>query len=343
IEPTTGQVLAIVSSPSYDPNLLVGRHFSSNFALLEQDKSAPLFHRPIMAMYPPGSIFKLVQALVGLQEKVLHRHTRYQCNKRLVKCHAHPSPLPLHQAIQYSCNPYFYHVFRNIINQQVVEDTYEDTRIGLAKWRRYLYDLGLGTTLAIDLPGEKQGFVPSAQFYDARYGPGRWKVSTIRSLDIGQGELLVTPLQMANLAATIANRGYYYTPHLVQQVGQATTEPKTTTKHTVSIDPAHFEFVAQAMHQSVEAGTSWRVRIKGIPVCAKTGTAENPHGEDHAACIAFAPLKNPSIALAVYVENAGWGARAGAAVAGLVVEHYLRQSISRPWIENYVLKGDFFH
>ena len=343
IEPSTGEVLAMVSSPSYDPNLLVGRDFSRNFALLEQDTLAPLFHRPIMAMYPPGSIFKLVQALVGLQEKVIQQDTCFRCDRRLVNCHSHPSPLPLHQAIQYSCNPYFYHVFRKILNQQVVENTYEDTRIGLEKWCGYLRDLGLGIPLGIDLPGEKQGYVPGVKFYDARYGLGRWKVSTIRSLDIGQGELLVTPLQMANLAVTIANRGYYYTPHLVRRVGQVVMGPAGVTKHEVGIDSTYFELVARAMHQGVEAGTSWRVRIKDISVCAKTGTAENPHGEDHSACVAFAPLENPQIALAVYVENAGWGARAGAAVAGLVVEHYLRGRIGRPWMENYVLKGDFFH
>ncbi len=343
LAPQTGEVLAIVSSPAYDPNLLVGKKFSKHFALLEQNTLAPLFHRSIMAMYPPGSIFKLLEALIGLQEKVICGDTVYACDKKLLNCHLHPSPLSLHKAIKYSCNPYFYHVFRRIINQQVASNPYEDTRIGLEKWCNYLREFGLGTSLGIDLPGEKCGHIPGVQFYDTWYGQGRWKASTIRSLDIGQGELLVTPLQMANLAATIANKGYYYIPHLVKQIGEEPVSPEKIRKYIVNIDKAHFEFVAQAMREGVEGGTSWRARIQGIPVYAKTGTAENPHGEDHAACIAFALQGDTQIALAVYVENAGWGSRAAAAIAGLMIEQYLKGGISRPWIQDYVLKGDFSH
>jgi penicillin-binding protein 2 len=333
----------LVSSPAYNPNLLTGKDFGDCFAALEQDKLAPLFHRPIMAMYPPGSIFKLHQALIALQEKVICTNTSYTCNKKLLNCHAHPSPLDLHKAIKYSCNPYFYHVFRNIVNQRVSKNSYEDTRLGLEKWCGYLKRFGLGTTLGIDLPGEKRGCVPDIQFYDRRYGKGGWRASTIRSLDIGQGELLVTPLQMANFAAIVANRGYYHTPHLVKQIGEKSMLPEEVEKHEVAIDRVHFEFVANAMQEAVEGGTAWRTRIKGIAVCAKTGTVENTHGEDHSVCIAFAPRENPQIALAVYVENAGWGARAAASIAGLLIEKYLKGVINRSWLQDYVLQGDFLY
>jgi len=225
----------------------------------------------------------------------------------------------------------------------ISKDTYEDTRLGLERWGSYLQAFGLGISLGIDLPGEKGGYIPNAAFYDQRYGPGRWKASTIRSLDIGQGELLITPLQMANFVTTVANRGYYYTPHLVKQIDQQPISLEEVGKHCIDIDKRHFEFVAAAMHDSVEGGTSWRVRIKDIAVCAKTGTSENPHGADHSVCIAFAPKDQPQIAVAVYVENAGWGARAAASIAGLIIEQYLKGRIHRPWIEHYVMKGAFFH
>ena len=342
--PETGEILALISSPTYDPNSLVGRSFGKNFIALERDKLAPLFHRSIMAMYPPGSIFKLVQSLVALQEGLIQPSTTYACNRRLVNCHYHPSPTALHEAIKYSCNPYFYYVFKKLINQQLSDNTYEDTRLGLEKWAEHLYQFGFGAPLGIDLPGEKGGHVPRASFYDTLYGAGRWKLSTIRSLDIGQGELLLTPLQMANLAAIIANRGYYRTPHLVRQVGEAQLKkPQEHMKHEVGIAPTHFALVAEAMQAGVKEGTSRRVRVNDIAICAKTGTAENPHGEDHSICIAFAPHENPQIALAVCVENAGWGGRAAASIAGLMVEQYIKGKTSRPWIQNYVLKGDFFH
>ncbi len=343
IEPQTGEIVALVSSPSYDPNLLTGAHFGHHFASLEQDRLAPLFHRAIMAMYPPGSILKLHQTLIALQEKVVSKHTSYACNKKLFNCHPHPSPLGLYKAIQHSCNPYFYHVFRNIINQNIAKNPYKDTRLGFEKWCDYLKKLGMGAALGIDLPGEQRGCIPDIQFYDRRYGKERWKASTIRSLGIGQGELLITPLQMANFAAIVANRGYYYAPHLVKRIGAHSILPEEVGKHEVAIDRAHFEFVTHAMQGTVEGGTAWRAYLKGMAVCAKTGTVENTHGEDHSVCIAFAPRENPQIALAVYVENAGWGSRAAAAIAGLLVERYIQGTVSRPGLQNYVLKGDFHH
>lgn len=343
IQPHTGEVLAMVSSPTYDPNLLTGRSFSTYFAALEKDSLAPLFHRPIMAMYPPGSIFKLVQALIALQEGVIHTGTTYACDKKLINCHAHPSPINLHQAIQYSCNPYFYHVFRRILNQNVSRDAYKDTRIGLEKWGSYVRQFGLGKQLGIDVLHEKGGFIPDVAFYDGCYGQGAWKASTIRSLDIGQGEMLATPLQMANLAAIIANRGYYYTPHLIKALGKESIQAEEGQRHAIAIDQAYFDFVARAMRKVVSAGSAWRANVKGLTVCGKTGTAENPHGKDHAVFMGFAPLEEPQIAIAVYVENAGWGARAATAIAGLMIEKYLKGRIDRHGVQNYVLQGDFSH
>lgn len=343
IEPTTGEVLAMISSPTYDPNQLVGSMLGKRFASLGKETDAPLFHRPIMAMYSPGSIFKLVQVLIALQEQAIKPSTRYACRKSPFNCREHPSPLNLQKALQHSCNSYLYQVFKRIINQQASDSVYEDTRIGLERWHHYMQGLGLGISLGIDLPGEKRGFIPNAAFYDRCHGVGRWHVSTVRSLAIGQGELMVTPLQMANLMAVMANRGYYYTPHLVKQVGKEVTGRDLVHRHSVDIAPEHFDFVARSMREVVEKGSAWRARIKGISVCAKTGTVENLHGHDHSVCVAFAPQDNPQIAIAVYVENAGWGARAAASIAGLMVEQYLRGKITRPWIQAYVQKGNFFH
>lgn len=343
IKPSTGEVLAMVSSPAYDPNLLTGKNFSSHFSILEKDSRAPLFNRPIMAMYPPGSIFKLVQALIALQEKVIHTTTTYACDKHLLNCHPHPAPTNLHKAIQHSCNPYFYHVFKKIINQNVSKDTYVDTRIGLDKWYKYVQQFGLGRQLGIDIPHEQGGYIPDVQFYDERYGQKSWKVSTIRSLDIGQGEMLVTPLQMANLAAIIANRGYYYTPHLIKKIGNQSILPEELEKHRIAIDSVYFDFVAHVMRDVVRYSTAWRANIKDITACGKTGTAENPHGKDHSVFMGFAPLEDPQVAIAVYIENAGWGARAATAIAGLMIEKYLKGKIDRNWVQDYVLKGDFSH
>ena len=344
IAPQTGEILAIVSSPSYNPNLLVGRGRGSHFASLEQDIHAPLFHRPIMAVYPPGSTFKLAQALIALQENRFSTSTGYSCNEEPFKCHTHPPLLSLHEAIKYSCNPYFYYVFKSVVNPKVSNNPYVDTRVGLEKWCAYLKRFGFGRLLGIDLPGEKSGCVPDAQLYDKCHGKKGWKASTIRSLAIGQGELLMTPLQLANFAAILANRGYYYTPHVVKQIGeQPIMLAEAQDKHEVAIDQAYFEFLAKAMQAGVEGGTSRRACVQGITICAKTGTSENPHGEDHSICIAFAPREDPQIALVVCVENAGWGARAGASIAGLLIEQYLKGAVSRSWIQNYVLKGDFFH
>jgi len=337
IEPSTGEILSIVSEPSYDPTLLTGRRFSSNFLLISSDSTKPLFTRPLMAMYPPGSIFKIVQTLIALQEGVVNHETRFPCDKSLVNCHNHPAPVNLYGAIQYSCNPYFHQTFRRIINQGKSPNTFIDSRIGLDGWREHVVRFGLGSPLGVDLPSEKGGQMPTSGLYNRIYGENRWKFSTIYSLSIGQGEMLVTPLQMANLAAIMANRGYFYTPHLVREI---TDTGKYRFKNETGIDTAHFNFVRNAMSDAIY-GTAPRAVIPGIALCGKTGTAENPQGFDHSVFMAFAPKDNPKIAIAVYVENAGWGGRAAASIASLMIEKYLTGEVKRASLVEYVLAGDF--
>jgi penicillin-binding protein 2 len=340
IEPSTGEILSIISGPSYDPTLLTGRKFSSNFMLVSSDTTKPLFTRPLMAMYPPGSIFKIVQSLIGLQEGVLTYDTRFACDKRLVNCHNHPNPTNLHGAIQYSCNPYFHQAFRKIINQNKSTNTFIDSRIGLDSWREYALRFGLGAPLGVDLPSEKGGQMPTSRLYNRIYGEARWKFSTIYSLSIGQGEMLVTPMQMANMAAIMANKGFYFTPHLVKNISEGEIEPRFTIRHETGIDSAYFTFVRDAMSDAIY-GTASRAVIPGITLCGKTGTAQNPQGYDHSVFMAFAPKENPKIAIAVYVENAGWGGRAAASIASLMIEKYLTGEVKRPALEHYVLQGDF--
>jgi penicillin-binding protein 2 len=340
IEPSTGEILAMVSGPSYDPSLLTGRRFSSNFALVSSDTAKPLFTRPLMAMYPPGSIFKIVQTLIGLQDGALTYDTRFPCDRSIVNCHNHPNPTNLHGAIQYSCNPYFHQAFRRIINQNKSPNTFIDSRIGLDNWREYVGRFGLGAPLGVDLPSEKGGQMPTSSLYNRIYGEGRWKFSTIYSLSIGQGEMLVTPLQMANLAAIIANKGYYYTPHFVKGIEGGEIDPRFTVRNQTGIDSVYFAFVQDAMSDAIY-GTASRAIIPGITLCGKTGTAQNPHGEDHSVFMAFGPKEDPKIAIAVYVENAGWGGRAAASTASLMIEKYLTGEVKRKNLQDYVLRGDF--
>jgi penicillin-binding protein 2 len=341
IEPSTGEILSIISGPSYDPSMLTGRSFSSNFMLVSSDTSKPLFTRPLMAMYPPGSIFKIIQSLIGLQEGVLTYDTRFPCDKSVVNCHNHPGPADLHGAIQYSCNPYFFSSFRRIINQNKSPNTFVDSRIGLDHWREYVSRFGLGAPLQVDLPSEKGGQIPSSRLYNRIYGENRWKFSTIYSLSIGQGEMLVTPIQMANLATIIANKGYFYTPHLVKQIEGGQIDERFRVRHETGIDTAYYSFVQDAMSDAIY-GTATRAVIPGITICGKTGTAQNADlKKDHSVFMAFAPKDNPKIAIAVYVENSGWGGRAAASIASLMIEKYLTGKVKRPQLEEYVLKGDF--
>jgi penicillin-binding protein 2 len=344
IEPGTGEILSLTSAPSYDPNDLTGRDFGINFSLLQQDSLVPLFNRPVMAdVYPPGSIFKLIQTLIALEEKVVDESTYYPCNQNLIGCHAHGSGEELMGAIQHSCNPYFYQVFRTLIERNPQNSKYEEARIGMEKWRNYLLEFGLGRELGIDIPNEKPGIIPSISYYDNVYGEKRWKFSNVYSLAIGQGELGVSPLQMANFVSIIANRGYYYIPHLVKNIEDSGIEDKYQQKIETSISREHFEFVVDAMEEVVRSGTGqYRAKLPDIIVCGKTGTVENPHGEDHSVFIAFAPKDDPKIAVSVYVENAGQGARAAAAISGLMIEKYLKRDSARLRLEDYVLAGNFF-
>ena len=342
IEPSTGEILSMVSAPSYDPNELSGKDFSKNFSRIQSDTLNPLFNRPIMAdQYPPGSIFKMIQALIALEEGVISPSTRIRCDRRIIACHGAHTNEDLEGAIRHSCNPYFHQTFKRILNQGKADSYNEDSAIGLENWRQHLISFGLGRTLGIDLPNEKPGIIPTVGLYDRIYGKRHWNFYTVYSLSIGQGELGVSPLQMANFASIIANRGYFIQPHLVKDIGGVA--PLEFEKNYTRVSPEHYETVVNAMETVVKAGTGIRANIPDIVVCGKTGTAENPHGEDHSAFIAFAPKDDPQIAIAVYVENAGQGGRAAAAIAGLMIELYLKGEIERTWVEDFVLKGDFIY
>lgn len=343
IEPSTGEVLSFISAPTYDPNLLTGRDFGKNYLALRNDSLVPLFNRPLMAMYPPGSIFKLAQALIGLDEGIISPYTRFPCNKALVGCHNHPSPVDVQGSVQHSCNPYYYMVFKHMIERGKDPSQYKDSEIGYNIWYNKIKKFGFGEKLGIDLPNEKTGIIPSNSYYDRVYGGDlRWKFSNIYSLSIGQGEIGTIPIQMANLAAIIANRGYYYTPHLIKSIGDNGPLPQFKVKHDVGIDQKHFEPIVAGMEQVVNAGTAMRAKIKDITVCGKTGTAQNPHGEDHSVFIAFAPKENPKIAIAVFVENAGFGGTWAAPIASLMIEKYLKDTISRGYLEKYILDKRFY-
>lgn len=344
LEPKKGEVLSIISSPSYSPGYLSGRLFSENFAELTLDSLKPLFNRAIMSVYPPGSTFKPLQALIALQEGVIKPKEQIYCSGALVGDHAPPGYYDVFKAIQKSSNNYFYIVFRRIINQGLSENTFIDSRLGLEKWDEYLSRFGLGRPLGIDIPNEKGGQIPSPELYNKIYGENRWKWSTINSISIGQGEILISPLQMANYVSAIANRGYFYVPHTIKEIGEnGKPKEKYQEKHYVGIDSIHFQTVIDAMESVVNGGTGFRAQIPGIPVCGKTGTSQNPHGEDHSVFIAFAPKDDPKIAISVYVQNAGQGARAAASIAGLMMEKYLTGEIKKVWIEDYVKRGHFIY
>ena len=347
IEPKTGEILTFVTAPSYDPNMLSGRDYSKNFSKLLGDTAKPLFNRPLMGAFPPGSIFKIIQALIGLQEGVIQPHTRFYCDRSIIACHGPHTNADLEKAIEVSCNPYFWNTYKRILNQGESENTFKDTEIGLEKWREYVMSFGMGQPLGIDLPNERGGYVPAPDLYDKIYGDDRWKFSTIYSNAIGRGELQIVPLQMANLAAIIANRGYYITPHLIKAIGDdGEPKEKYLKKNYTLVDPEHFDIAVEAMAAVVERGTgSYRAKLKDIEVCGKTGTVDNEDRgeEDHSVFISFAPKDDPKIALAVYVENAGQGARAAAGISGLMIEKYLKGCTDRTHMEEYILDGDFIY
>lgn len=346
IEPSSGEILTMVTSPTYDPNLLVGRTRNKNYTKLQQDTLKPLFNRALMAEYPPGSIFKVLQALIGLQDGVINENTTFACNKALVGCHNHPTATSIQKSIQYSCNPYYYNVFKKIIQQGKYTNIFKDSEYGLSDWRKKAVKFGFGAPLGIDVFGEKGGFIPTVEFYDKWYGHHRWAFSTIYSLSIGQGEIMVVPLQMANFAAIIANRGFYYLPHLVKQIHNGNTiSKKYLNKNTTDIDTTYFNMVVEGMRNVIIApgGTARRAKIDSITICGKTGTVQNPHGEDHSVFIAFAPMHNPKIAIAVYVENSGFGGTWAAPVASLIIEKYLKGYITNKSKEERILNANLIN
>ncbi len=345
IEPSTGEILALVSSPTYHPALLVGRQRASNYAVLKNDTAKPLFNRATMAKYPPGSTFKIMNALVALQDNLINRHTKYTCyygykaGPIFVSCHDHPTPLNLPGSIQCSCNAYYCNVFRRILTplkNQTIQDVY-------THWRDYVVSFGFGNSLGSDLANELNGYIPTVNYYNRYYGKTEWSALTVISLGIGQGELGITPLQMANFTASLANRGYYITPHIVKKVRGITDSTFSWTKKKSRIDPENFQVIIEGMELAVNgapnSGSTARIaRLDSVIVCGKTGTAENPHGDDHSIFICFAPKDNPVIAMAVYVENAGFGASWAAPIASLMIEQYLQGKTKRQWLEDYVIR-----
>lgn len=329
IEPSTGEILALVSSPTYDPTLLIGRQRGKNYQALVKDKYKPLFDRALQASYPPGSTFKPSQALIFLQEKIITTGTLFPCsggyhNRGLhVGCHAHAAPIAVKPALQTSCNAFFCWGFKNMIDK-VGTNTSEQ----FEKWKNYLVEMGYGYRLGVDLPSESRGFIPNTKYYDKAYRGSKWSGNTVISVSIGQGEILATPIQIANLCATIANRGYFYTPHVVKSIQDTILPKEYTTKRIPNIDKKHYDVVIEGMRMAVTGGTCRLANIRGIDVCGKTGTAQNPHGKDHSAFIGFAPMKEPKIAIAVYVENAGFGATYGVPIGTLMMEMYLNGKIS---------------
>lgn len=349
IDPSTGEILAIVTSPTYDPNLFVGRARNKNFVELSQDSvGKPLFNRSTMASYPPGSTFKLVMALIGLNEGVLTAQTRYPCARGYPplggrpKCHPHGSPMDLEGAIGTSCNSYFSYVFKSVIEDKKYHNTYK----AYANWREIATSFCLGTKTGSDLANELRGNVPSIGYYDKIFGKGSWKASTVISLGIGQNELGITPLQNANLVAIIANKGWYYTPHIVKAIDgnpNDTLLDRFKVKNYTKIkDTAIYNIVIAGMAKAVEGGTAAMLKIEGIPYAAKTGTAQNA-GKDHSVFVCFAPLDNPKIAIGILIENGGWGSSYAGPIARLMMEKYLKGEITRPDLEKRMLETDLIH
>jgi len=348
IEPATGEILAFVSSPSYDPNLMVGRKRGENYAKLAQDPDMPMFIRPIQAQYPPGSIFKVVNALTAQQAGVIDEHTIFNCpggysyggGRGFMRCTHVDGPTGLIKSIQRSCNTYYGHTFARMIDRRGMPAPEAYTL-----WREATMKFGLGKPLGIDLPGEKSGSIPTAEYYTERYGNSRWTSSFNISLSIGQGEIEITPIQMANLMAIVANRGFYYRPHLIKAIGEKNiVKPEFTEKIFAGVESKYYEPVIEGLSQVVNmpGGTANSVKINGIEMCGKTGTVQNPHGNNHAVFFAFAPRENPKIAIAVFVENAGYGGVVAGPIASMMVEKYLRDTVTLPqYLQDRIFNFDF--
>ena len=347
IEPQTGEILALVTAPSYDPSILVGRQRSKNYTELYHDSIAkPLYDRGLLAEYPPGSPFKILTGLIGLQEGVIDENTSFFCNHgfsygrgRFMKCHAHPPAQQLHNGIYNSCNTYFAQTYMLAINK------YNNPAKAVDIWSNHVKSFGLGQYMGYDLPTGKRGKVPDSKTYKKIYPNGGWRSTTIISNAIGQGEVLMTPIQLANMMATIANEGYYYTPHIIKKIEAHTIDKKFTTRHVTSIDKKYFKPIISGLFDVYNLGTARALKVEGIDICGKTGTAENfakiggmrVQLKDHSIFVAFAPKDNPKIALAVMVENGGFGATIAGPIASLMIEKYLRQKITRLDLEKRIL------
>ncbi|RIV26894.1 peptidoglycan glycosyltransferase [Fibrisoma montanum] len=343
IEPSTGEILVSVSAPTYDPNMLSSRFFSKNYRALMKNPYKPLINRPIMASYRPGSTFKLIQALVAQQQGTLTTHTVYGHGGSPMRCHCRGGQ-DLRGAVQYSCNPYFYNVFRRMIYNNGEQNTFRASAIGLQEWHDWVEKFGIGERLGVDLPSELKGNLPTVNYYNKVYGgQNRWKFSNVYSLSIGEGELLISPLKLANLAAIIANRGYYITPHYIKGFGKAGVGvPAEYVKHhDMGINREYYLPVIDGMRRAVVAGTvTPLVNTTNIDLCGKTGTSQNAkygHKYDHSIFVGFAPMNNPKIAIAVFVERAGWGGGAAASVAALVAERYLKRRTEAKKLEEKVM------
>jgi penicillin-binding protein 2 len=349
IEPKTGEILALVTAPSYDPAILVGRQRSKNYTMLYHDSIAkPLYDRGLLAEYPPGSPFKILTALVGLQEGVIDEQTSFVCHHgfsyargRFMRCHCHGGVQQLHRGIYESCNTYFASTYMKTINK------YVRPADGVDVWSKHLRSFGLGEFMGYDLPTGKRGKAPTSKTYKRIYPNGGWRSTAIVSNAIGQGEVLMTPIQLANMMAAVANRGYYYTPHIIKKIEKEKIDKKFTTKHVTTVDHKYFEPVVSGLFDVYNLGTAHALRVEGIDICGKTGTAENYAKidgkrvklQDHSIFVAFAPKDNPKIAIAVLVENGYWGARWAGPIASLMIEKYIRGKISRVDLEKRMFEG----
>lgn len=342
IEPATGEILAMVSAPSYDPSLLMGKQRGKNYRALVNDKLKPLFDRALMGAYPPGSTFKPTQGLILQQEGIVTLSTAYPCHRGYINgslrvgCHGHGSPIALKPALQTSCNAYFCWGLKHLVDNR----KYGSSAAGFEVWKKHLVSMGFGYKLGVDLPSESRGFLPNAKYYNKAYGEGLWNGNTIISDAIGQGEVLATPLQIANECAMIANRGWYITPHVVKEVKGDTLAQLYGKRRVPTIDASYFPAIVEGMRMAVTGGTCRKANIPGLEVCGKTGTAQNPHGRDHSAFIGFAPMSDPKIAICVYVENAGFGATYGVPIGALMIEKYLKGQVSAKGVESQMMNSN---
>lgn len=339
IEPQTGEILALVSSPNWDPRSLIGKDRSKNYQKLLKDPNKPLMNRATQAQYSPGSTFKLLQALAGLQEKVISPQTQYVCNgpsTRPIRCtHSHGTLVNLEEGIEQSCNPYFWSLYRDMLQKDGYGDDNSLFKNNYKEWIDHMKSFGLGSKLSgTDIREQSSGALPSIGLYDKIYGSTGWKAITIRSLSIGQGEILVTPLQLANMVAAVANKGYYITPHLNRNDSMKSNVNQT------SIDEEHFDVVHRGMERVMTDGTGKWYNVPELQICGKTGTVQNPHGKDHALFVGFAPKDDPKIAIAVAVENAGFGSTWACPIATLIIEQYLSGKIARTWLYDNMVNAN---